>query len=228
MERSIAREERRTGRNVRVGGLRIPMPLRIRPAAFRVPRQARALIPAPGRARAKAKAKAAAKAKAKALGSRRRRKSDTCPGGKTPLGWQPLENLTGNVGQEVHFKRTYQGVARECVGEVEKFLEDRDTTGLTGIPHESLREWRKSHNDEFYVNRKPLLKSVDAGVEGVFVATEFREVEPSPEWKSKCIDLSYPREGLPALSAVAKELGYGLDGAGVGAFDAGPAKGTKS
>ena len=115
------------------------------------------------------------------------------------------------------------------MGEVENLLEDREghwlTLRLTGTPHQSLSEWRKSHNDEFYVNRKPLLKSVGAGVEGVFVATEFREVEPSLEWKSNCIDLSYPGEGLPDLRAVANELGYGLDGAGVGALDPGPPKG---
>ena len=128
--------------------------------------------------------------------------------------WKPLEDVEFKVGQQIHLKGTYKGQPAECVGEIEALVQDQEgpwlRLRLTGSSHQPLQEWRKSGQDEFYVNRKTLLKTMDPGVEGLFCAHEVNEVDPLLEWKSNLIELGREGQGLAGLEAVAQDLGYGI------------------
>ena len=132
--------------------------------------------------------------------------------------WKPLEDVEFKVGQQIHLKGTYKGQPAECVGEIEALVQDQEgpwlRLRLTGSSHQPLQEWRKSCQDEFYVNRKTLLKPMDPGVEGLFCAREVNEVDPLLEWKSNLIELGRRGQGLAGLEAVAQDLGYGIGPAG--------------
>ena len=84
--------------------------------------------------------------------------------GKSDRERRAASALQGDIPGGSHRVR---GRSRKPLGRSRGPLVDTSPHSLTGTPHESLREWKNSRNDEFYVNRKPLLKSVDAGVEGV-------------------------------------------------------------
>ena len=183
---------------------------RRRPAAAKAaPRRARGLRP---------KAVPKRKAKARPTPNNRRKGEEHHPPRKdTP--WKLVQDFAFQVGHQVHLKGKYKGDAAECVGEVESLVEDQEgqwiKLDLTGTPHVGLQEWRKSCQDAFYANRAPLLKSLDAGVDGLFCAREVREVDPLLEWKSNLTELRRDLEALPGLEAVARDLGYGVTG-GVG------------
>ena len=80
---------------------------------------------------------------------------------------------------------------------------------LTGSPCNAIQDWKRSRQDEFFANRKPLVKALDKALEGLFSAQEVKEVDPLLEWKSNLADLLKEKEALPGLAAVARELGYG-------------------
>ena len=69
------------------------------------------------------------------------------------------------MGQQLHLKGTYKGVPAECVGEVEGLLDDREgqwmKINLTGTLNAELQEWKRSHSEAFYANRKPLTQDLD-------------------------------------------------------------------
>ena len=166
----------------------------------------------------KAKAEPQAKARARARGRSHRRPGK--PLADDSSSWKPVQDWNPQIGEQVHLRGTYRGEPSECVGEVEGLVEDREglwvKLALTGSPHEVLREWRRSHTDEFYVNRKPLLKSLDPQLQELFCVHDAREVDPMLEWKSNLLDLRGEAAALPGLASVARDLGYGVFPGGVG------------
>eukprot|EP00439_Symbiodinium_sp_Y106_P068333 s1013_g11.t1 len=91
--------------------------------------------------------------------------------------WKPVQDWSPQIGQQVHLRGTYKGEPSECVGEVEGLVDDREgqwvKIALTGSPHEVLKYWRRSNTEEFYDNRKPLLKKLDLKFRGYSVFTSF-------------------------------------------------------
>ena len=185
---------------------------RRRPAAARAARAEAKVKPRRPSRSAKAKAKAPPRST-----TPRRRKVEV--GGETPSGWSPVQGFEFKVGQQVHLRGTYRGESTEIVGEVEGLVDDREgqwvKLKLSGTPRVPLKEWRKDHPEEFYVNRKPLLKPLDPGVEGLFCALDVKEIDPLLEWKSNLTDLMRDGDGLPGLVDVARDLGYGVSPGGV-------------
>ena len=169
--------------------------------------------------------KAGAKAKAASKPSPRRGSSRSKA--KVLSGWKGLQAFIPQVGQQLHLKGTYKGIPAECVGEVEGLLDDREgqwmRLNLTGTLDAELQEWRRSHSEPFYANRKPLPKELDPQLDGLFCAREVREVDPRLDWKSNLIDLVGNPEGLTGLAAVAEDLGYGVNPGGLGASPPPPA-----
>ena len=96
--------------------------------------------------------------------------------------WKPVQDWSPQIGQQVHLRGTYKGEPSECVGEVEGLVDDREgqwvKIALTGSPHEVLKYWRRSNTEEFYVNRKPLLKKLDLKFRGYSVFTSFERWTP--------------------------------------------------
>ena len=82
-----------------------------------------------------------------------------------------------------------------------------DTIEPDGIPGRGAEGWRKKTSEEFYVNRKPLLKALDPLLEGLFCAHDVREVDPTLEWKSNLVELMRQGEGLAGLEAIARIWG---------------------
>ena len=144
---------------------------------------------------------------------RRRRGGAPKPPGGTPSSeWKPIKDFAIRVGQQLHLRGTYQGHPAECVGEVKSLIDDQEgewiQLSLTGSPDAALKDWRKKTSEEFYVNRKPLLKALDPLLEGLFCAHDVREVDPTLEWKSNLVELMRQGEGLAGLEAIARDLGY--------------------
>ena len=187
------------------------MPPKRRPAAVKT--RPRAAVKPPRRQSPLAAAKAKAKGKDQS-GTRPQRRKRQDLGVQGFGTWQKLEDAEFKVGQQIHLKGTYKGQPAECVGEIEALVEDQEgpwlRLRLTGSSHQPLQEWRKSCQDEFYVNRKTLLKTINPGVEGLFCAREVNEVDPMLEWKSNLIELERQGQGLAGLEAVAQDLGYGI------------------
>ncbi|CAE7698386.1 unnamed protein product, partial [Symbiodinium sp. KB8] len=174
-------------------------------------RPAAALVPRP-------KTRVRSKAKAKAKANPRARRGKSTPRPEDLSGWKSLQEWTPVIGQQLHLRGTYQGESAECIGQVEGFVTDREgewvKIKLTGSPHSNLQEWRRSCQEEFFVNRHPLLTELDPRLQGLFCAQEFREVDPALGWKSNLLDLQMGTGGLPGLAAVAHELGYGVNPGG--------------
>ena len=158
------------------------------------------------------------KARAKAKANPRARRGKSTPRPEDLSGWKSLQEWVPVIGQQLHLRGTYQGESAECIGQVEGFVTDREgewvKIKLTGSPHSNLQEWRRSCQEEFFVNRHPLLTELDPRLQGLFCAQEFREVDPALGWKSNLLDLQMGTGGLPGLAAVAHELGYGVNPGG--------------
>ncbi|CAE7224498.1 unnamed protein product [Symbiodinium necroappetens] len=149
------------------------------------------------------------------------------PRGKGLSAWKALRDFVPQVGQQLHLKGTYRGVPAECVGEVEGLLDDREgqwmKLNLTGTLNAELQEWKRSHSEGFYANRKPLAQDLDPQLDGLFCVRELREVDPLLEWKSNLLNLVGSPGELGGLAAVAQDLGYGVNPGGLGTSPPPPA-----
>ena len=173
------------------------------------------------------KAGATAKAKAKATTKPSPRRRSSRPRGKGLSAWKALRDFVPQVGQQLHLKGTHRGVPAECVGEVEGLLDDREgqwmKLNLTGTLNAELQEWKRSHSEGFYANRKPLAQDLDPQLDGLFCVRELREVDPLLEWKSNLLNLVGSPGELDGLAAVAQDLGYGVNPGGLGTSPPPPA-----